>query len=146
MLTLPFKQEGAGAARESWNEFGQGVGSLLRFFDAPEAGYSPALDVKETGDAYTVQVDLPGLDRKDLQVRVEDGVLSVRGERKAEHQEEAKERSWLRVERAWGSFERHLRLGEGVDPERVAAEYKDGVLTVTVPKKAGAQPRVVEVR
>jgi HSP20 family protein len=114
------------------------------FFDAP-AAWTPRLDVKETDDAYVVQMDVPGIDKKDIHVTLEDGLLSVSGNRKAEHQEEGANGTWHRVERSWGSFERHLRLGDGVDADNVKAEAKDGVLTIRVPKKETAKPRVIAV-
>jgi HSP20 family protein len=151
MFILPYQREsGIAATRDSWRNSDSGFDQLLRLLDgetvAGSADFAPALDVRETKDAYTVQVDLPGVDKKDIQVKVEEGVLTVAGSRKAEHQEEAQDKTWHRVERRWGSFERSLRLGEGADAANVAAEYKDGVLSVTVPKKESAQPRQIEVR
>ncbi len=142
MFMIPFQRS---AERSAFPAVDGALSTLERLFDPEEGGFIPSLDVKETPTEYTVSADLPGLDRKDLQVRVEEGVLVISGERKAEHQEEAKDRTWLRVERSWGSFERRLRLGDGVDPDKVAARYQDGVLTVTVPKTAGALPRRIEV-
>lgn len=130
--------------RDYDNDFSQ----LFQLFGQEGAGqpqFSPALDVQETKNAYTVQADLPGLDRQDIKVSVEEGVLTLSGSRKAQHQEENADKTWRRVERRWGSFERSLRLGRGVDPSKVAAEYKDGVLSITVPKSESALPRVVEV-
>jgi HSP20 family protein len=151
MYMIPFAREGS--ALDRWQNFGGVSDPFLRLFNeqggAGLSEFSPSLDVKESKDAYTVQADLPGMERKDITVSVEDGVLSVSGSRKAEHQTESPkdaEESWLRVERRWGSFERRLNLGDGVDLGKVSAEYKDGVLTVTVPKKESAQPRQVEVR
>ena len=114
------------------------------FFDAPSA-WAPRLDVKESAEDYRVQVDLPGVDKKDISVSLEDGLLSISGRRQAEHQEEGAGGTWHRVERAWGSFERHLRLGDGVDADGVKAEAKDGVLTVRIPKKEAAKPRTISV-
>jgi HSP20 family protein len=130
--------------RDYDNDFSQ----LIQLFNQEGAGephFSPALDVKETKDAYIVQADLPGVDKQDIKVSVEEGVLTLSGSRKAEHQEENADKTWRRVERRWGAFERSLRLGRGVDPSKVAAEYKDGVLSITVPKSESALPRVVEV-
>ena len=108
--------------------------------------WSPRLDLHEDSDAINVQVDLPGVDKKDISVTLEDGLLSIAGKRAAQHQVEDKDRTWHRVERTWGSFERHLRLGEGVDAGAVKAEHKDGVLTVRIPKKEAAKPRSIEVQ
>jgi HSP20 family protein len=110
------------------------------------ADFAPSLDVQESKDAYTVQADLPGVDKKDIQVQLDEGTLTVSGTRKAEHQDGAQDRTWHRVERSWGSYQRSLRLGEGVDAAKISAAYADGVLTITVPKKDSALPRQVEVR
>lgn len=150
MFTLPFQRESAvSGARETYRHSKNDFDQLFQLLDGEAAGradFAPALDVKETKDAYTVLADLPGLDKKDIQVSVEEGVLTVSGSRKAEHQEESQDRTWHRVERRWGSFERSLKLGEGVDASKVAAEYKDGVLSITVQKKESALPRKIEVR
>lgn len=108
--------------------------------------WSPRLDLHEDAAAITVQMDLPGVDKKDISVTLEEGLLSISGKRQAQHQSEDKDRTWYRVERQWGSFERHLRLGEGVDANAVKAEAKDGVLTVRIPKKETAMPRAIEVQ
>lgn len=108
--------------------------------------WSPRLDLHEDADAVYVQVDLPGVDKKDISVTLEEGLLSISGKRQASHQVEDKSRTWHRVERTWGSFERHLRLGDGVDAASVKAEHKDGVLTVRIPKKEAAKPRSIEVQ
>ncbi|HTA16985.1 MAG TPA: Hsp20/alpha crystallin family protein [bacterium] len=148
MFMLPIQRESADA-RDTYRDSRTGFEQLFRLLDGEavgRAGFSPALDVKETKDAYTVLADLPGLEKKDIEVSVEEGVLTVSGSRKAEHQEEAQDKTWHRVERRWGGFERSLKLGEGVDASKVAAEYKDGVLTITVQKKESALPRKIEVQ
>jgi HSP20 family protein len=139
MFMIPFRRHAAEyRPRIAWSVFD---GAL-----EPAAEYVPALDVQETAEGFTVRADLPGLDKKDIRVSLEEGVLSVSGTRKAEHEEGPAGSTWHRVERAWGSFERSLRLGETADPGKVSAEYKDGVLSVSVAKKAVASPLLVEVR
>jgi len=150
MFMIPLKHETVVRGRDDDREFGRGYDRFLHALStgvlAPDGEYAPSLDVKETKDAYTVLADLPGLDRKDIQVSLEEGLLTISGSRKAEHEESSEDRTWHRVERSWGSFSRTLRLGEGVDADKVSAEYKDGVLTVAVPKKESAQPRRVDVK
>ena len=111
----------------------------------PVTAWAPRLDVHESKDAYTVEADLPGVERKDVEVSVEDGVLTIRGERKDERERRDKD-GWHRVERHYGSFERRLSLGESVDLEHVKASMADGVLTLTLPKKEQAKPRRIEVK
>lgn len=131
--------------RNNTPAYERGFDSLFNaFFDAPTA-WTPGLDVKESADEYVVQLDVPGVDKKDLSVTLEDGLLTISGSRKAEHQEEGNNGTWHRVERSWGGFERHLRLGEGVDADKVKAEAKDGVLTVRVPKREAAKPRTISI-
>jgi HSP20 family protein len=115
------------------------------FADSAQPAWAPRLDLRESADDVRVQVDLPGVRKEDISVTLEDGLLSISGKRQAEHQTEDAREGWLRVERAWGGFERHVRLGELADAERVKADYKDGVLTVTVPKKEAAKPRSIKI-
>lgn len=150
MSLIPYKRDSAIAkTRDSWRRFDRDFDQLFQLFSGDvfegNADYVPALDVQETKEAFTIRADLPGLNKKDIQVRVESGILTLTGARKAEHQEESRDRTWHCVERSWGSYSRSVRLGDGVDSARVSAEYKDGVLTVTVPKKENAMGRVVEV-
>ena len=101
---------------------------------SPSSGrrWIPAMDLVETDEHLVLRADLPGLDREDIEIEVKDNVLTVAGERKAEHEEKGE--GFHRVERSFGSFSRSLSLPEGVDPERVAADFKDGVLEVRIPK------------
>ena len=148
MFLIPIQNDSqAVASPDSIAKFGNDLSALFGAFDGVlgEGGFTPALDVHETHDAYVISADLPGMDRKDIKVRMEDGVLSLSGSRAAEHRSPAEGREWRRVERAWGAFERRLNLGEGVDAAKVTAEYRDGVLKVRVPKKESAQPRLIEV-
>src|SRR5215472_4912190 len=105
---------------------------------------TPAVDVEETADAYVFRSDLPGMSSKDVKVTVHNDTLSLRGERKREEQK--KEGTSHRVERAYGSFERSFTLGLPVRADQVKASYKDGVLEVHVPKAETAKPRDIEVQ
>src|SRR5947209_17871516 len=123
------------------------------FFDtpgAPSGGHGPALrrwipamDLVETTEEFVLRADLPGLSEQDVQIELEDNVLTVAGERKAEHEE--RKEGYYRVERAWGSFSRSLTLPDGVDPEGVSAQFDRGVLEVRIPKPAQRRPRKVAI-
>ena len=102
-----------------------------------------ALDVEEDDEGLTFKADLPGMDPKDVSVEAKDGVLTIQGERTAEKEEENK--IYHRYERTYGSFCRSFNLTKNVDAEKIEAKYKDGVLTVRVPKVEEAKPRKIEV-
>jgi HSP20 family protein len=104
----------------------------------------PAMDLVETDDHFVLKADLPGLDERDVSVEVEDNVLTVSGERKAEHEDERE--GYVRVERAYGSFRRSLTLPEGVDPAGVSANFDKGVLEVRIPKPEERKPRRVAIQ
>jgi HSP20 family protein len=124
---------------------------LDRMFDAffgtrrANGGYrwAPAMDLVETDDHLVVKADLPGLDKDDVEIEVSDRVLTISGERKTEHEE--REGGYYRVERAYGSFSRSLSLPEGVDADKVEAEFDKGVLEVRVPKPSERKPHRVEI-
>ena len=105
---------------------------------------APAMDVKERDDAYVAELELPGMNAEDFKVEVQEGVLSIRGERKLEKEEKTKR--WHRTERLYGSFERRVSLPNSVDAEKVDASYKDGVLTVVVPKSPDVKPKTIQVK
>ena len=98
---------------------------------------TPAVDVVEKDNAYEISAELPGLDENNIEVKVSNNTLTIRGE-KQEDKEEKKKGYHLR-ERHFGSFERHFRIPEGVDADKIDASFKKGVLTVTLPKAPGAQ-------
>lgn len=105
--------------------------------------WAPAVDIYETENELVVKADLPDIDEKDLDVRVENNMLTIRGERKFE--QSVKEDNYLRVERSYGSFSRSFSLPNTVSTDSVRAEYKNGVLTVSLPKRAEAKPKQVKV-
>lgn len=107
---------------------------------------APEVDVKETGDRFEITAELPGLDEKDVDVTIRDGILAISGEKKAERKEEKAD--YHLTERSYGSFTRAFRLPETADEEHVAADFSKGVLTVTVPKRAEAkkEEKKVEVK
>ncbi len=106
--------------------------------------WAPRVDISETDKAYLVKADLPGVDPKDVEVNVRDGILTVRGEKK--EQKEEKHKNYHRIERFVGQFFRSIPLPSGVDEENVQATTAKGVLTVTIPKKPEAQPKKIAVK
>ncbi|TVM19334.1 Hsp20/alpha crystallin family protein [Oceanidesulfovibrio indonesiensis] len=103
----------------------------------------PALDIAENEDTVTVTAEVPGMKPEDIDVTLERGVLTVKGEKKFE--EERKGENFHRIERSYGSFQRVVQLPTEVDEEKVAANYKDGVLTLTMPKSPAAKKRKIEI-
>lgn len=112
-------------------------------FESPLRAWAPALDVAEDKDNYTVHVELPGLKREEIEVSLQDGALVITGERKGEKVEEGTEVH--RQERFYEKFQRALTLPEPVAADKVKADYKDGVLTVTLPKTEEAKPKKIDV-
>jgi len=122
------------------------------FFDQPNPGgrnggagrrWIPAMDLIETGDHYVLRADLPGLSDEDVNVQLEDNVLTISGERKAEH--ESQQEGYYRLERAFGGFARSLTLPEGIDPDGVQAHFDRGVLEIRIPKPEQKKPRQVQI-
>ena len=98
---------------------------------------SPAVDVVETDKSYEITAEMPGMDQKNIEVNVANGGITIKGEKKEETEE--KKKDYYVSERRYGSFERHFTLPEGVDADKIAATFKNGVLTLTLPKTAEAQ-------
>ena len=119
--------------------------TVNRLFSEPNGRpWVPAVDIRETENELVVKADVPDLKFEDIDVRMENGTLTLRGERKFEAKKT--EGGWHRVERAYGTFERSFTLPDSVNPEGVKADYKAGTLTVTLPKKEIAKPRQVKVQ
>jgi HSP20 family protein len=120
------------------------------FFDAPGNGESiasrrwiPAMDLVEEGDQFVLRADLPGVAEGDVNVELEDNVLTISGERKSEH--EQRRDGYYRLERAAGRFSRSLTLPDGVEPQSIDAKFEGGVLTVRIPKPEQRKPRRVAI-
>lgn len=107
------------------------------------SAWAPAVDVYETANELVIKADLPGTTAKDLDVRVENNMLTIGGERKSG--QEVKGEDYLRMERSYGSFHRTFSLPNTVDSQAVQTQYADGVLTVTLPKWAESKPKQVKV-
>jgi HSP20 family protein len=107
------------------------------------SGWTPALDVYEDKDQFVVKAEVPGMKKEDIDVSLHEGSLTVSGERKSEH--ETDEAGVYRSERFFGRFQRTVDLPTGVDPGRVKADYRDGILTITLPKVEEAKPKKISV-
>jgi HSP20 family protein len=115
------------------------------FFAGRQASaFVPAFEVKETTDSFVLRADIPGVEEKDLDVAVHNGVLTVSGSRSAEERKEGE--SYALYERQYGSFTRSFSLPDMADGERIEAKLENGVLTLTVAKKAEAKPRKISIK
>lgn len=141
---------------DPFREFEDMSNRLARFFNQSSlrrtvdddgaffADWAPAVDVQETEKEYIVKADLPDVRKEDVKVGIENGVLTLEGERKQEKEENNKK--FHRVERVYGKFVRRLALPMEIDAQKVAAEFKDGVLNVKMPKTESAKPRAIDVK
>lgn len=122
---------------------------LGRWFDSPrwqnqEHSFLPPVDIEETPEGYVLRMDLPGIDQKDVKVRLMGDTVTIRGERKIDTRQS--EKNLHRVERVQGTFERSFVLGVPVRADQVKAAYKDGVLEISIPKAEEARPREIEIQ
>lgn len=121
------------------------IREAMSSFEAPEVlAWTPSVDLTDTNGELTLTAELPGVKPKDVEVSVDDGALTIRGEKKEERKEETKSRRLY--ERSYGSFERSFTLPRSVDPDKVKAEFENGVLTVHLPKREGATGRKIEIQ
>ena len=113
--------------------------------DEPAAttSWSPSVDIFETEGEIVVKSELPGMDRKDISLHLENNVLTLRGERKFE--KETKEENYHRIERSYGNFSRSFSIPATVDEEKIRADYKDGVLKIVLPKKEQAKAKQIKI-
>ena len=107
------------------------------------SAWAPAVDIYETAQELVVKADLPDVDPKDLDIRVENNLLTIRGERKFE--KKVNEENYLRVERSFGSFARSFTLANTVNSDAIKADYQNGVLTLNIPKREEAKPKQIKV-
>jgi len=120
------------------------IGAAEGRSDTTTVAWMPKIDVKSKGDDLVVRAELPGINPDEVDIEVTDGVLTIKGERKAE--EEREDEGWLIRESSYGAFERSMVLPEGVDPGSISAEYTDGILEVHVPKALeAARPKTTKV-
>ncbi len=123
--------------------FGELMGRRAGQDSVLTASWAPAVDIRETKDAIEVTAELPGMNPEDVEVTVENGVLSIRGQRVFEKSTE--DTTYHRMERGYGVFERRFSLPRSANAERIDAKFKHGLLTLTVPKREEAKPRSVKV-
>jgi HSP20 family protein len=105
--------------------------------------WSPSVDIFETEGEIVVNAEMPGMERKDIALHLENNVLTLRGERK--FQKETKEENYHRIERSYGNFSRSFSIPATVDEEKIRADYKDGVLKIVLPKKEQAKPKQIKI-
>ena len=150
---IPVKANAPAVVRPGFNVFGSLQREIDRLFEdfAPTFATGRAageircsMDLAETKDGLELTADLPGLEGKDVEVTVRDGVLTVRGEKKFASDE--KNKNYHFVERGYGSFSRSIGLPEGVDSDKITASLDKGVLKVTIPTPARAEPKTIEVK
>ena len=106
--------------------------------------WAPSLDLSETKDALMVKLEVPGMDAKDIQISLQESLLTIKGEKK--HEKEEKDERYYRMERAYGEFTRSVRLPVAVDGSKVAASFKNGLLTVTLPKTPAAKGSTIPIK
>jgi HSP20 family protein len=122
-----------------FSEFAQGIGS-----SGGEANIIPNIEISETGNAVEITAEMPGLERKDVEISIEDDALTIRGEKKVEEGQEDK--NVQHSERTYGVFMRVLQLPPGIDPSSVQATMSNGVLKIMIPKPAKSEPKKIEVK
>jgi HSP20 family protein len=139
-LEQPFR--GATTLQEQINRiFGDGLGRTGE--ESNLTPWAPAVDIYETENELVVKADLPDVNPQDLDIRVENNILTIRGDRKFEKQ--VHEDNYLRIERAYGSFSRSFSLANSVNSEAIQADYQNGVLTLSLPKREEAKPKQIKV-
>lgn len=122
---------------DSGADRGQDDEALMR------GSWVPAVDVAEEGDELIVRAELPGMREEDIDIEFENGILTLKGERKFE--DEKKDRNYHRIERAYGRFVRSFTLPRSIDPENIAATYDNGILELIIPKREEAKPRQIRI-
>jgi HSP20 family protein len=108
------------------------------------ADWTPSVDISETDGEYQIKAEIPDVKKEDVKVTLEDGVLTIQGERK--HEKEEKGKKYHRIERSYGSFVRTFSLPDVIDEEKVKAEFKEGVLNLSLPKSEKAKPKAIDVK
>ncbi len=149
MQLVPWKSRGTGLdVFQDLEDFQKEMNRLFERTQWPVKAanggiWAPAVDIIDEKDQVRIKADLPGLKKEDIEVSADNGVLTIKGEKKEE--KEIKEKDYVRSERYYGSFHRSFSLPAGVDAQKVNAVYKDGVLEVTLPKREDAKPKQIKV-
>jgi len=133
-------------ARQPWSGdwWNFGWPMMQHFFEQDSVVWSPRVDVEETENAVLLHADMPGIDKSNLKVQLENNTLIIRGERK--YEKEDKSDKHFRSERAFGTFQRTFSLSDRIKAAEIKADYKDGVLTVTLPKAEEVKPKEIEIK
>jgi HSP20 family protein len=124
--------------------FGQFFGENGDQSNVVTSQWAPRVDIREEEKRFVILADIPGVDPKDIEVSMDKGILSIKGERNPENKEQAGK--FTRVERSWGSFYRRFALPDSADADAISASGKHGVLEISIPKKAETTPRKIEIR
>lgn len=127
-----------------FNTFGSRFGLRDSDDDFENAVWSPLTDISEDNDKYVLSMDIPGVDKKDVKISYKNGSIVVSGERKQESEE--KSSKYHRIERAYGRYYREFMLPEKIVEDKIEAKFKDGTLTVTIPKAEEAKPREIDIK
>jgi len=148
------ERQDRGALSPPWTDLNRIRSEINRVFEDPLGllvpstgffeGWTPVVDVFEDRDKYILKAEIPGMKNEDIEVSLDGNTLTLSGERK--HEEEKKEGETYRAERFFGRFQRSITLPAAVDATHIQANYKDGVLTVTLPKSEEAKPRQIQVK
>jgi len=136
-LLSPFRR---GIGANPWRLFEDFLGETPR----PAVRYAPAVDVSENDDEYVVTAEIPGAKAEDVTVELHEGVLTLRGEKRSERDERREHARY--VERVFGTFSRSFALPQNANPEKVDASFRDGVLTLRIPKREEAKPRTIQIQ
>ena len=136
---VPFSQSLSRVFDEFWPGF-------TREFQSPVFNIRPSVDIIEEQDKVVLKADMPGLEKNDVRVVVHDGLLTIEGKRQEQNEENDSKRGFARVERFMGTFSRSFNLPAWADGSQVQADYKNGVLTVTIPKTEKARPKEIEIK
>lgn len=138
-----------------WREMTSFHDRINRLFDEPVfrpalldkegslSEWSPRVDIYDRDEAIVIKAELPGMEKKDIDIDIEGGILTLKGERS--HEEEVKENNYYRKERSFGKFHRAFKLPEDVDPEKIKADFKNGILKIDIPKPEERKPRKITV-
>jgi HSP20 family protein len=130
-----------GIEKEIERVFDEFFGAPL--FEGKQYSFSPSLDIYEDEKSITIKVDVPGMTQKDISVEIQDNILTIKGERKEE--EETNQKSAHIIERRYGKFVRRISLPENIEADKTKAKIKDGVLTITIPKKEEEKKKVLNI-
>ena len=131
--------------QDRMNRLFEDAGRGIRRSEEPASTtiWSPSVDIYETEGEIVVQAELPGMDRKDISLHLENNVLTIRGDR--QFKKETKEDNYHRIERSYGAFSRSFSIPTTVDEDKIRADYKDGVLNIALPKKEQAKPKQIQI-